>query len=141
MEYPGDSIDPAFAAEAPQGAAATIVVCDSCRFEGEPGTEPRPGAVFARMTAEAARSSDIEVRQVTCLGNCRHSLSAALIRKDSWGYVFGGLGFADAVHLVAAAELFTTSTDGRLPYRGRPEALKGALVARIPLLEFTKDIA
>lgn len=143
-EFPGDLRDPvAVSAETPEDGAApvTIVVCNSCRFDGDPDADPRPGVLFARATARAARFSDVAVKQVTCLGNCSRSLSAALVREGCWHYVFGGLDVDNAADLVAGAELFRSSTDGRLPYAGRPEALKGALVARIPPLELTKDIS
>jgi predicted metal-binding protein len=143
-EFSGDLHDPAaVSGETPEDGAApvTIVVCNSCRFDGDPDADPRPGVLFARATAMAARSSGVAVKQVTCLGNCNRSLSAALVREGCWHYVFGGLDVANAADLVAGAELFCGSTDGRLPYAGRPEALKGALVARIPPLEFTKEVS
>jgi predicted metal-binding protein len=43
--------------------------------------------------------------------------------------------------LVTGAELFATSTDGLIPWRGRPDSLKRGLVARIPPLDLLKDIA
>lgn len=141
-EYPGDLRDPVLAAEPLQEGAepVTIIVCATCRLGDEPDAETRPGALLALATADAARSGGIAVKQVACLGNCQRSLSAALVRKGSWSYVFGGLGVSVAPDLVAAAELFRNSTDGRLPYQDRPESLKGALVARVPPLELVKEI-
>lgn len=141
-EHTGDLRDPALATEALQGKpeSVTIIVCDTCRLGDEPDAAPRPGALLARTTASLARSRDIAVKQVACLGNCQRSLSAALVRKRSWSYVFGGLDVSAAADLVAGAELFRNSTDGRLPYQGRPETLKGALVARVPPLELAKEI-
>ena len=46
--------------------------------------------------------------------------------------MFGGLAVTGGVDLVAGARLFATSTDGFMPFRARPEALKRGLVARIP---------
>ncbi|MGB3644994.1 MAG: DUF1636 family protein [Mesorhizobium sp.] len=141
-QYPGDPSDPALSAETPEGEAAsvTIIVCDSCRPSHEAPATPRPGALLARATASVPRSAGIAVKQVTCLGNCERALSAALVREGAWSYVFGGLDISAAADLVAGAELFRNSTDGRLPYPGRPQALKGALVARIPPLELAKEI-
>ncbi|RWE72603.1 MAG: DUF1636 domain-containing protein, partial [Mesorhizobium sp.] len=39
----------------------------------------------------------------------------------------------------AGAKLFATSTDGLIPWRGRPDSLKRGLVARIPPLDMLKD--
>ena len=124
-------------------AKVTIVVCESCRFQDEPDAEPRPGALLAQATAAAgtAKTAHLSVRQVSCLANCKRGLSAALIRDGGWSYVFGGLDIANAADLVTAAELFHGSVDGLLPYRNRPEALKGGLVARIPPLNVVKEVS
>ena len=46
--------------------------------------------------------------------------------------MFGDLATDSGADLVAGARLFATSTDGLLPWRGRPDSLKRGLVARIP---------
>ena len=133
----------------PQGAAAipscplaevTIVVCASCRDETGSDAHPRPGALLAAATKSAA-GDRLSVRQVECLGNCKRRLSAAILRENCWSYVFGDLTAGDAPDLVAGARLFATSTDGLLPWRGRPASLKRGLVARIPPHTALKDIA
>jgi predicted metal-binding protein len=55
-----------------------------------------------------------------------------MLREGCWSYVFGDLKLDSAPDLVAGATLFATSTDGLLPWRGRPDCLKRGLVARIP---------
>ena len=58
----------------------------------------------------------------------------------TWTYVFGNLDAAtDAEALVAGAKLFASSTDGLLPWRGRPDALKRGLIARVPPLNFSEQ--
>ncbi|MGE0499817.1 MAG: DUF1636 family protein [Rhizobiaceae bacterium] len=108
----------------------TIVVCDSCLHQASPETAERGGSLLARV-AEAA-DPEISVRSIACLGNCKRRLSAALLRDNSWSYVFGDLTEESAADLVAGARLFAASPDALLPWRGRPEALKRGLVARIP---------
>jgi predicted metal-binding protein len=122
------------------GAAATIIVCSSCRDETGSDARPRPGELLADATRAAALGTAVTVRQVECLGNCKRRLSAAIVRDGSWSYVFGDLTPANGPDLVAGAALFATSTDGILPWRGRPEALKRGLVARIPPLDLFKDM-
>ena len=81
------------------------------------------------------------VRQVACLGNCRRGLTAAIFRTGCWAYVFGGLGTGSSgADLVAGARLFAGSTDGFMPFRARPEALKRGLVARIPHPDILKEL-
>lgn len=119
----------------------TIVVCSSCRYPDQPPeTAPRPGTALADATRKAAESSAVEVRQVACLGNCKRGLSAAVLRAGSWSYIFGELDTQSAADLIAGAELFARSTDGFMPFRDRPEALKRGLIARIPTSANLQDL-
>jgi predicted metal-binding protein len=120
-------------------ARTTIVVCSSCRDESGSDAHPRAGAILAANTRSAARDSAIRVRHVECLGNCKRRLSAAILRDGCWSSVFGDLTTASGPGLVAGAELFATSTDGLIPWRGRPDSLKRGLVSRIPPLDFLKE--
>ncbi len=114
------------------GADVTIVVCSSCRDTSGSDARPRPGQHLADATRAAASGTAVAVREVECLGNCKRRLSAAILRDGCWSYVFGDLSLDHAPDLIAGAELFATSTDGLLPWRGRPDCLKRGLVARIP---------
>lgn len=118
----------------------TVLVCSSCRGDGDPEAEPRPGSLLAAGTRAAAAGSGVTVRHVACLGNCRRGLTAAIFRTGCWAYVFGGLGTGSGADLVAGARLFAESTDGFMPFRARPEALKRGLVARIPHPDILKDL-
>lgn len=119
------------------GNRPTVYVCVTCRKAGEPDEGPRPGALLAEAVAKAAGGTGVTVTGVECLGNCSRSLSAAMRTPKSWTYVFGGLDAAnDARTLVEGALLLARAEDGILPWRGRPEALKRGLVARIPPLGF-----
>ena len=121
-------------------SAVTIVVCASCRDETGSDAHPRAGASLA-ANAHAAAAGDVRVTSVDCLGNCKRRLSAAILRDGCWSYVFGDLTTESGADLVAGAKLFATSTDGLIPWRGRPDSLKRGLVARIPPLGILKDIA
>jgi predicted metal-binding protein len=116
--------------------APMIYVCVTCRRLGEPETEPRPGALLARATADAAAGSGVVVRQVRCLANCTRGLSAAVRCNGSWTYVFGGLDVTCGPALVDGARLLASASDGIMPWRGRPEPLKRGLIARVPPLNF-----
>jgi predicted metal-binding protein len=116
-----------------------IYVCVTCRRVGEPDAEPRPGALLADATEQAAAGIEVEVRRLRCLANCTRGPSAALRCNGSWTYVFGGLDAANADALVAGAKLLATASDGILPWRGRPEILKRALIARVPPFDFVES--
>jgi predicted metal-binding protein len=80
------------------------------------------------------------VLRVRCLGNCNRGLSAAIRRENAWTYVFGNLNAdSDGPALIAGARIFGESTDGLMPWRGRPEQLKRGLIARVPPLDFAGE--
>jgi predicted metal-binding protein len=116
--------------------AATVYVCITCRHPGGPENEPRPGAILAAATAKAAEGSGVVIKPVRCLANCTRGLSAAVRCNGCWTYVFGGLDVACGPALVDGARLLACATDGIMPWRGRPQALKRGLIARVPPLNF-----
>ncbi|TPM06738.1 MULTISPECIES: DUF1636 family protein [unclassified Mesorhizobium] len=120
-------------------AGVTVIICASCRDETGSDAHPRAGEVLAQDTRQAATADNVRVRTVECLGNCKRRLSAAILRDGCWSYVFGDLNIASGADLVTGAKLFAASTDGLIPWRGRPDSLKRGLVARIPPLDMLKD--
>jgi len=130
--------------EAPDGvdvarsAATTVIyVCTTCRQPDDPEDQPRPGAALAAATVRAAENTGIAVHPMRCLANCKRGCSAVMQRAGAFSYVFGHLDPAlDANALVEGAKLLSQSPDGLMPWRGRPEALKRGLIARVPPLDF-----
>ncbi|AZO12317.1 MULTISPECIES: DUF1636 family protein [unclassified Mesorhizobium] len=120
-------------------AGVTVIVCSSCRDETGSDAHPRAGAQLAEDARRAASGERVRIRTVECLGNCKRRLSAALLRDGCWSYVFGDLDTTSGTDLVTGAKLFATSTDGLIPWRGRPDSLKRGLVARLPPLDLLKD--
>lgn len=119
--------------------AVTLLVCSSCRRAGDGPETPRPGSRLADAVTGAA-GPEVTVRRVACLGNCGGGLSVAVYRPGSWTYVFGGLDEGSADDLLEGARLFAASADGFMPWRGRPEALKRGLVARVPPPDLLPDL-
>ncbi len=131
----------------PVPCEVTILVCSSCRRPGDGPETPRPGSRLADALGTAAGGGAgagvrvaVTVRRIACLGNCARGLSAAVYRDGCWTYVFGGLDETSGGDLLAGARLFAAATDGFMPWRGRPEALKRGLVARVPPLDLLKDL-
>ena len=126
------------------GASAVIYVCTTCRRPDDPEDYPRPGAALADATIRAAENSGIAVEPLRCLANCKRGCTAVLRRTDtanpSWTYVFGHLdAAADAQALVQGAQLLAGSADGLMPWKGRPDALKRGLIARVPPFDFSEQ--
>ncbi len=113
-----------------------VYVCITCKRAGEPESDPRPGAILATATAQAAAGTEVDVRQVRCLANCTRGPSAAMRCNGSWTYVFGGLDLSCAGALIEGARLLARAADGIMPWRGRPEPLKRGLIARVPPIDF-----
>jgi predicted metal-binding protein len=128
-----------------RSAASTVVyVCTTCRRPDDPEDYPRPGAALAAATIRAAESTGVDVRPMRCLANCKRGCTAVMRRTDaanpSWTYVFGNLdAAADAQALVQGAQLLAGSADGLMPWKGRPDALKRGLIARVPPLDFSEQ--
>ncbi|TPJ29493.1 DUF1636 family protein [Mesorhizobium sp. B2-8-3] len=135
--FPANSAD--ISSEPDALAGVTVIVCSSCRDETGSDAHPRAGALLAEDTRRAASGENVRIRTVECLGNCKRRLSAALLRDGCWSYVFGDLTATSGADLIAGAKLFAISTDGLIPWRGRPDSLKRGLVARIPPLDMLKD--
>jgi predicted metal-binding protein len=124
-------------AEAAIDAAATVIVCITCRRASDPEDFPRPGLAFAETVADAAKGTGVQVKRVRCLANCSRGCSAAVRREAGWTYIFGNLDpGADAPALIAGARMFARATDGVMPWRGRPEVLKRGLIARVPPIDY-----
>lgn len=120
-------------------ASPVVYVCITCKRPGDPDAEPRPGARLAAATLHAAAGTDVEVRRLRCLANCTRGPSAAMRCNGSWTYVFGGLDESCAGALIEGARLLAGATDGILPWRGRPDALKRGLIARVPPPRFPRS--
>jgi predicted metal-binding protein len=118
-----------------------VLVCITCRASADPVDAPRKGPALADATQHALGDDlDIEVKRVRCLGNCNRGLSAAIRRDKAWTYVFGDLDAErDGPTLIAGARLLAGSTDGLMPWRGRPEPLKRGLIARVPPIDFAGE--
>ena len=119
------------------GVPTTIHVCITCRRPTDPESYPRPGALLARATAMASIGANIAVRRVRCLANCSRGLSAAIACERRWTYVFGDLDPThDAPALIEGARLLAAASDGLMPWRDRPAALKRGLIARVPPCDY-----
>ena len=119
--------------EAEIDAAATVIVCITCRRASDSEEFPRPGLAFAAAVADAAKDTGVRVKRVRCLANCKRGLSAAVRREAGWTYIFGDLDPETAAPaLIEGARLFARADNGVMPWRDRPHPLKTGLIARVP---------
>jgi predicted metal-binding protein len=113
---------------------AVVLVCTTCTAAGTSAGAAPAGLILARNAAASlGESGDVRVEGVRCLANCSRGPSAALRCAGAWTYVFGHLDEArDGPALVQGARLLAAAADGLLPWCGRPEVLKRAMIARLP---------
>jgi len=117
----------------PDPIPVTLFICRTCKRAEDAPEAPRAGARLAALLADPP--AGVRVRAVDCLANCKRGPSAAMTRQDGWSYIFGDLHpEEDAGALFEGARLLGASADGLMPWRGRPEALKRGMIARIPPL-------
>ena len=135
-DNPTDVTREAAASTAAAPVKPTIYVCTTCKRVGESDVEPRPGALLAAATEQAATGTEVTVRRLRCLANCIRGPSVAMRCNGSWTYVFGGLDPDCADALIEGVRLLAGADDGILPWRGRPEILKRGLIARVPPIGF-----
>ena len=118
----------------PSGRQVILFVCSTCRRSGDAEDGPRIGGIFHATIREAAIGvAGIAVREVKCLASCSRAPVVAISRPGGWAYLFGDLDpSGDATALIDGALLLRGSSDGVLPWRGRPDCLKRNMVGRLP---------
>ena len=108
----------------------TLHVCLSCRSGGDDEAGRAGARLHAALADRLAGRRDIRLSGVDCLSVCKRPVTVAFAAPDSWTYVAADA--ADPDEIIAAAERYAASDDGRVPWRERPPLLKSGLVARIP---------
>lgn len=108
----------------------TLYVCLNCRAAGDDDGQRAGARLHAALTQQLEGRSDIRLSGVDCLSVCKRPITVAFVADDKWTYVAADA--ADPEEVVAAAECYAASEDGRVPWRERPPLLKSGLVARIP---------
>lgn len=120
----------------------TVLVCTNCKGQ-TPATiegEPLAGTRLADAIAAAADPAQIKVLSIRCLANCSRGPSVAITYAGHWSYIFGNINpDTDADAVLEGARLLATSTDGLMPWRGRPDCLKRGLIARLPSPDFNGE--
>jgi predicted metal-binding protein len=119
-------------------------ICIACKRPEEP-SEPREARCGARLhaalAAAAAASDQVRVEPVECLSVCKRPCTIGFSAPGKWTYVYGDFAPDSADEILAAAALYGETSDGLIPWKQRPAALKRGVVARIPPLRERSDEA
>ena len=120
-------------------AATQIYVCTTCKLADEAGhaASERAGARLHRALSALAsdRQSPVAIIPVECLSVCKRACTISFAAPGKWTYVYGDLPADTGADVILdGAALYGATSDGLIPWKQRPEALKRGVVSRVPPL-------
>ena len=120
-------------------AATQIYVCTTCKLADEAGhaASERAGARLHRALSAlvSERQSPVAIIPVECLSVCKRACTISFAAPGKWTYVYGDLpADTGADTILDGAALYGATSDGLIPWKQRPEALKRGVVSRVPPL-------
>ncbi|MGG6266560.1 DUF1636 domain-containing protein [Leptolyngbya sp. AN03gr2] len=115
----------------------TLFVCVLCRFSAsESKAVPQPGQTLFDELRKAIEHSDaINLQSVRCMGACQSACVAAFAAPNKLTFVLSNLSPTESVSdLLQFGRQHASCTDGKVPYKERPETIKQKIHAVLPLL-------
>ncbi len=113
-----------------------IIACETCGGAAERDLEGRTRGqrLLAQLREACEGSAVVALSGTRCLWSCKRSCSVHVRSVDRAGYVLCDLepSEASAHALLAYAMLYAASSDGAVPYKQWPDALRGHFLCRIP---------
>jgi len=125
-------------------AVTHIYVCTTCKLADEAGfaVSERAGASLHRALSALAseRQAPVEIVPVECLSVCKRACTISFAAPGKWTYVYGDLPADTGADVILdGAALYTATTDGLIPWKQRPDALKRGVVSRVPPLHSASE--
>ena len=123
-----------------------LSICMTCRDGRETLNELRGGARLAKNVIkqlEQSTSTEVSLRGIQCMSQCKRPCIASLSSCDRFTYVFGDLDPENTDHidaLLALVALYEKAPEGFIERRNRPEALRSNILGRIPPLSSTSEL-
>ena len=114
-----------------------ITICETCKREDwkEKGIKESDGFELAQLIEKSSVTEEkVITRRHSCLMGCDHGCNVTIQDNKKLSYVLGNFKptSEDAEAIILYANLHANSTNGQVPYREWPQAIKGHFVARIP---------
>ena len=114
-----------------------ISICETCKREDwkEKGLKESDGFELAQLIEKSSVTEEkVITRRHSCLMGCDHGCNVTIQDNKKLSYVLGNFKptSEDAEAIILYANLHANSTNGQVPYREWPQAIKGHFVARIP---------
>jgi predicted metal-binding protein len=118
-------------ADSGRSAAATLLVCITCKSD----EGPMGAGLFEALSERLATDPEIALKAVECLSVCKRPCTVALAAPGKWTYVVGDLTRESHLEdIVVAARRYAASSAGIVPWRERPLAFRKGVVSRTPPL-------
>ena len=126
-------------------AVTHIYVCTTCKLADEAGlaAPERAGARLHRALSALAseREAPVDIIPVECLSVCKRACTISFAAPGKWTYVYGDLPADTGADVILdGAALYTATSDGLIPWKQRPEALKRGVISRVPPLARPSEI-
>jgi predicted metal-binding protein len=119
----------------PHSAAATLLVCVTCKSEAG-----NLGAALHHALVERLAGLSVAIQPVECLSVCKRPCTVALAAPGKWTYVVGDLSREQNLDdIVTAATRYAASPDGIVPWRERPLPFRKGVVSRTPPLPLSRE--
>ena len=120
-----------------------ITICETCKREDwkEKGLKESDGFELAQLIEKSSVTEEkVITRRHSCLMGCDHGCNVTIQDNKKLSYVLGNFKptSEDAEAIILYANLHANSTNGQVPYREWPQAIKGHFVARIPPVKIIK---
>ena len=114
-----------------------ITICETCKRADwkEKGLKESDGFELAQLIEKSSVTEEkVIIRRHSCLMGCDHGCNVTIQDNKKLSYVLGNFKptSEDAEAIILYANLHANSTNGQVPYREWPQAIKGHFVARIP---------
>ncbi|MDX2216829.1 MAG: DUF1636 domain-containing protein [Oculatellaceae cyanobacterium bins.114] len=117
----------------------TLFVCVLCRPSelDQSQTESSAGQSLFNQLSEGLESCDwresIHLQPVRCMGACSHSCVVAFAAPSKLTFILSALSPTNSVsELLQFSRQYIACTDGKVPYKERPETVKKGIHAVLP---------
>jgi len=112
-----------------------ITICDTCKRDGwdQGDMSLTDGERLAALVeAQAADTTAVKTRRVSCLMGCKHGCNVAIQGPDKLSYTLGNFEpeHDSAEAIVGYAQLHAESESGQVPFRQWPQGVKGHFITR-----------
>ena len=115
-----------------------LSVCLSCKDNLENIENVKAGKRFSELilkNLDITKLTGLEVRGVTCMSQCKRSCIISLTKQNSFTYIFGDINPAKREYiesLLKLISLYTSTSDGFLKRKERPELFQSNILGRLP---------